>query len=88
METRKLKYSNYETGKIKNNHYYLAVNKREQYKAEPDGDKKIWINSASSLILNYRQRRLYSLDALNGQGYYESNKDSLIITLKVPACLL
>jgi transmembrane sensor len=78
---RNLKDSSYETGKIKSNQYYLTVNKSEQYKAEPDGDKRIWINSASSLILNYRQRRLHSLDAFNGQGYYESNKDSLLVTL-------
>lgn len=76
----KVLYSRKEADSNKINAYYFSINEGEQRKWEKD-NKKLWFNSASSFTLNYRKHKLYNLDVFNGQGYYESDKDSLLVTL-------
>lgn len=59
--------------------YYLTADQGEQYKLSPQ-DKFIWINSSSSLVINYKHPNIHSFD-FYGEGSLASTKDSLRVSL-------
>lgn len=60
---------------------YLLTTKRGQQLKIATNYKKIWLDAASTAFLRYQSHQLHSVALVNGNAYYETEKDSLIIDL-------